>query len=68
MPRKRRNYRRRKRLNLAAIPKKTGTPPTPCAAANLSVRIDREWADAEQFLPLPIPTDSIPLQVVAMGG
>lgn len=67
VPRRRRTYRKRQRLNLAAIPKKTETPPTPSAATNLRVRLDKEWADVERYLPLRIPPDSISLQAAAMG-
>ena len=55
-PRQRKPYKKRKRLNLAAIPKKTETPPTPSAAANVW---DRECENLGQFLPLPIAPDSI---------
>ena len=65
VPRQRKPYKKRKRLNLAAIPKKTETPPTPSAAANVW---DRECEGLGQFLPLPIPLDSISLQVGAMGS
>jgi hypothetical protein len=59
VPRQRKPYKKRKRLSLAAIPKKTETPPTPSAAANVW---DREWAVVEQLLPLPTPPNSISLQ------
>jgi hypothetical protein len=64
VPRQRKPYKKRKRLNLAAIPKKTETPPTPSAAASVW---DRECEDLGQFLPMPIPPDSISVQVAAMG-
>jgi hypothetical protein len=65
VPRQRKPYKKRNRFNLAAIPKKTETPPTPSAAANVW---DRGCDDLEQFVPVPIPPDSISLQVAAMGG
>jgi hypothetical protein len=65
VPRQRKPYKKRQRINLAAIPKKTETTPTPSAAANVW---DKECEDLGQFLPLPIPRDSISLQIAAMGG
>ena len=63
VPKQRKPYKKRKRLNLAAIPKKTETPPTPSAPSNVCV--EYEWF--EQFFPLPIPSNSVSLQVSAMG-
>ncbi len=63
-PRKRRTYKKRKGLNLAAIPKKTETPPTPSAASNVCV----ECEGFEQFFPLPLPSNSIFLEVSTMGS
>jgi|SRR5208283_6068157 len=54
-PRKRRTYKKRKRLNLAAIPKKTETPPTPSAASSLCINLCTEFEGFQQFLPLPLP-------------
>ncbi len=63
VPRQRKPYKKRKRLNFAAIPKKTETPPTPSAASNVWVECD----GFEQFFPLPLPSNSISLEVTAMG-
>lgn len=60
IPRQRQPYKKRnKRLNLAAIPKKTETPPTPSAASNLGVGFSKEWSGLEQFLPVPFPSNPI---------
>jgi hypothetical protein len=63
VPRQRKPYKKRKRLNLAAIRKKTETPPTPSAASNVCV----EFGGFEQFFPLPLPSNSISLGVSTMG-
>ena len=63
VPMQRKPYKKRKRLNLA-IPKKTETPPTPSAASNVRVEYER----FEQFFPLPLPSNSISLEVATMGG
>jgi len=68
VPRQRKPYKKRKRLNLAAIPKKNETPPTPTAACNLGVVLGIEWDRFEQSLPLPLPSNSISLRVATMGG
>ena len=68
MPRQRKPYKKRKRLNLAAIPKKNETPPTPNGACNLGVVLGMEWDSFEQSLPLPLPSNSISLGVATMGG
>jgi hypothetical protein len=67
-PRKRRTYKKRKRLNLAAIPKKTETPPTPSADSSLCINLCTEFEDFQQFLPLPLPSNSISLEVSTLGG
>ena len=61
VPRQRKPYKKRKRLNLAAIPKKNETPPTPNAACNLGVVLGIERDRFEQSFPLPIPSNSISL-------
>jgi hypothetical protein len=68
VPRQRKPYKKRKRLNLAAIPKKNETPPTPNAASNLGVLRGIDWDRFEQSLALPIPANSICLGVATMGG
>ena len=68
VPRQRKPYKKRKRLNLATIPKKNETPPTPNAACNLGVVLGIEWGGFEQSLPLPLPSNSISLGLATMGG
>jgi len=59
-PRQRKPYKKRnKRLNLAAIPKKTETPPTPSAASNLGTAFANEWGALEQFVPVPLLSNPI---------
>jgi len=65
-PRKRRTSTKRKRLNLAATPKKTETPPTPSAASNLGIGFATEWERPEQFVPVPLLSNPIS-SGVAMG-
>ena len=67
VPRQRKPYKKRKRLNLAAIPKKTETPPTPSAASNLCIGFATEWARPEQFVPVPLLSNPIS-SGVAMGS
>ena len=67
MPRQRKPYKKRKRLNLAAIPKKTETPPTPSAASNLGIGFATEWERPEQFVPVPHLSNPIS-SGVAMGS
>lgn len=64
--RQRKPYKKRKRLNLAAIPKKTETPPTPSAASNLAIGFSKEWNGLEQFVPAPLLSSPIS-SGVAMG-
>ena len=59
-PRQRKHYKKRnKRLNLAAIPKKTETPPTPSAASNLGIAFAKERGVLEQFVPVPLLSNPI---------
>ena len=67
VPRQRKPYKKRKRLNLAAIPKKTETPPTPSAASNLGIGFATEWERPEQFVPVPLLSNPIS-SGVAMGS
>ena len=67
VPRRRRTYRGRKRLNLAAIPKKTETPPTPSVASNVCIGFATEWEGPEQFVPVPLLSNPIS-SGVAMGS
>jgi hypothetical protein len=66
-PRKRRTHKKRKRLNLAAIPKKTETPPTPSVASNVCIGFATEWEGPEQFVPVPLLSNPIS-SGVAMGS
>ncbi len=68
VPRRRRTYRGRKRLNLAAIPKKTETPPTPSAASNLCIGFATEWEGPEQFVPVSLLFSNPISSGVAMGS
>ena len=68
VPKQRRTYKKRKRLNLAAIPKKTETPPTPSGTSNLCIDLGAAYKNFEQFLPLPIPPSAILLGVATLGG
>jgi hypothetical protein len=66
VPRQRKPYKKRKRLNLAAIPKKNETPPTPSAASNLGIGFAKEWDELERFVPVPLPSNSISLEASTM--
>ena len=65
VPRQRRTYKKRKRLNLVGIPKKTETPPTPSAPSNLCAELGAEWEGLE-FVPL-LPSDPFSLEVATTG-
>jgi hypothetical protein len=65
VPRQRRPYKKRRSVNLAAIPKKTEPTPTPSAASNVCTELGNGF---ERFFPLPLPSNSISLEVATMGG
>lgn len=67
VPRHRNPYKKRKRLNLTAILKKTETPPTPSAASNLVVGLGAEWEGFKGFLPLPLPSSPTSSSAATMG-
>jgi len=58
--RQRKPYKKRiKKLNLAAISKKTEPPPTPSAASNLGIGFAKEWDGLERFVPVPLLSNPI---------